>query len=59
LKQNIENKEKKIMTLDGKILEDRKYIIDKSTDANKKLLFDNILKGSINHSIDYKSSPQK
>jgi hypothetical protein len=59
LKQNIENKEKKIMTLDGKILEDRKYIIDKSTDANKKLIFDKILKGSINHSIDYKSSPQK
>ena len=47
------------MTLDGKILENCKYIIDKSTDANKKLLFDNILKGSINHSIDYKSSPQK
>ena len=47
------------MTLDGKILEDRKYIIDKSTDANKKLIIDNILKGSINHSIDYKSSLQK
>ena len=48
------------MTLDGKVFEERKYIIDKSTDANKKILIDNmILRGSINHSIDYKSSLQR
>lgn len=62
MKLNIDNKEKKIMSLDGKVLEDQKYIdiIHKNPEANRKLTYDNlILKGSVSHSFDYKSGLQK
>lgn len=49
------------MSLDGKVVEEQKYIqIVKNPEANRKLTYDNlIMKGSVSHSIEYKSSLQK